>query len=123
MIRGPDRIEPVTTYLQSRPGKTLNALSGVAYTEISEISALLIVPKLSRTRQLQAHFVRLQRVRCWRGGREAEGGGLDRPYSVVTETRCRDACSTQVFQLRGSEGIQLEDREITSLHIRLSGSS
>ena len=53
------------------PGKTLTALFGVAYTEISEFSALLIVPKLSRTRQLQAYFVRLQLVRCWEGGREA----------------------------------------------------
>ena len=52
-------IEPVTPCLQTRRGKTLTALSGVAYAEISELSALLNVPKLSRTRQLQAHFVRL----------------------------------------------------------------
>ena len=42
-------IEPVTPCLQSRPGKTLTALSGVAYTEISEIPALSNVPKLYRT--------------------------------------------------------------------------
>ena len=41
-------IEPATPYLQTRRGKTLTALSGVAYAEISEISALLNVPKLSR---------------------------------------------------------------------------
>ena len=41
-------IEPVTPCLQTRRGKTLTALSGVAYAEISEISALLSVPKLSR---------------------------------------------------------------------------
>ena len=50
-------IEPATPCLQNRAGKTLTALSGVAYAEISEISALLVVPKLSRTRQLQAHLV------------------------------------------------------------------
>ena len=42
-------IEPVTPCLQSRRGKTLKALSGVAYTETGEIVALLNVPKLHRT--------------------------------------------------------------------------
>ena len=41
-------IEPVTPCLQSRAGKTLNALSGVAYTETDKIFALSNVPKLSR---------------------------------------------------------------------------
>jgi hypothetical protein len=39
-------IEPVTPCLQSRAGKTLTALSGVAYTKISEIFVLSNVPKL-----------------------------------------------------------------------------
>ena len=41
-------IEPVTPFLQSRAGKTLTALSGVAYTEITDIPALSNVPKLYR---------------------------------------------------------------------------
>jgi hypothetical protein len=41
-------IEPVTPCLQKKLGKSLNALSGVAYTKIDKISALLSVPKLSR---------------------------------------------------------------------------
>jgi len=43
-------IEPATPCLQSRPGKILTALSGVAYTETDKILALSNVPKLSRTR-------------------------------------------------------------------------
>ena len=41
-------IEPVTPCLQSRLGKTLNALSGVAYTETQRNSRSSIVPKLYR---------------------------------------------------------------------------
>ena len=41
-------IEPVTPCLQSRPGKILAALSGVAYTETDKILALSNVPKLYR---------------------------------------------------------------------------
>jgi len=52
-------IEPATPCLQTRWGKTLTALFGVAYTEISEISALPNVPKLSRTRQLQSYTLQL----------------------------------------------------------------
>ena len=40
--------EPAAPCLPTREGKTLTALFGVAYTEISGISALLNVPKLSR---------------------------------------------------------------------------
>ena len=43
-------IEPVTPCLQSRSGKILTALSGVAYTETDKIFALSNVPKLYRTR-------------------------------------------------------------------------
>jgi len=42
-------IEPATPCLQSRPGKILTALSGVAYTETDKILALSNVPKLYRT--------------------------------------------------------------------------
>ena len=52
-------IEPATPCLQTRWGKTLTALFGVAYTEISEISALPNVPKLSRTRPLQSYTLQL----------------------------------------------------------------
>jgi len=45
-------IEPATPCLQSRRGKTLTALFGVAYTEICRISALSNVPKLSRTTRI-----------------------------------------------------------------------
>jgi len=41
-------IEAVTPCLQSRPGKTLNALSGVAYTENQRNSRSSNVPKLYR---------------------------------------------------------------------------
>ena len=42
-------IEPATPCLQSKQGKALTALFGVAYTEIYRISALTNVPKLSRS--------------------------------------------------------------------------
>src|SRR6266567_1647544 len=42
-------IEPVTPCLQSRAGKTLTVLSGVAYTENRRNSRSSIVPKLYRT--------------------------------------------------------------------------
>jgi hypothetical protein len=41
-------LEPATPCLQSRAGKTLTALFGVAYTEITDIPALSNVPKLYR---------------------------------------------------------------------------
>ena len=41
-------IEPVTPCLQSRAGKILTALSGVAYTETDNIVALTNVPKMYR---------------------------------------------------------------------------
>jgi len=41
-------IEPATPCLQSKVIKTLNALSGVAYTEIHKIFAPSNVPKLYR---------------------------------------------------------------------------
>jgi hypothetical protein len=41
-------IEPVTPCLQADRVTTLNALSGVAYTETDKILALLNVPKLYR---------------------------------------------------------------------------
>ena len=44
-------IEPVTTCLQSRPGKILTALSGVAYTETDKFLVLSNVPKLYRVRR------------------------------------------------------------------------
>ena len=44
-VRG---FEPLTPCLQSWEGKTLKALPGVANTENNEISALSVVPKLSR---------------------------------------------------------------------------
>ena len=46
-------IEPATPCLQSRAGKTLTALSGVAYTNCLRDFRSSIVPKLSRT--LRAH--------------------------------------------------------------------
>ena len=60
-----------TACLQSKNwGKTLTALSGVAYAEISEISALLNVPKLSRIGSYKAK-------RCIWPPR-VEAGGLER---------------------------------------------
>ncbi len=50
-------IEPVAPCLQSRAGKTLNALSGVAYTETDKIFALSNVPKLSRTRPKEQRWI------------------------------------------------------------------
>jgi hypothetical protein len=41
-------IEPATPCLQSRAGKTLKALSGVAYTENQRNFRSSVVPKLSR---------------------------------------------------------------------------
>jgi hypothetical protein len=80
-------IEPVTPCLQTRRGKTVTALSGVAYAEISEISALLIVPKLSRTSQLQAHLFVYNLFAAGRGGREAEGQAVTRSEFVLA---CRN---------------------------------
>ena len=55
-------IEPVPPCLQSRLGKSLNALSGVAYTENQQNSRSSIVPKLSRSRKDQTK----QKPRsCW----------------------------------------------------------
>jgi hypothetical protein len=48
-VRG---LEPLTPCLQSRPGKILTALSGVAYTETDRIFALSIVPKLRSCTEL-----------------------------------------------------------------------
>jgi hypothetical protein len=46
-------IEPVTPCLQSWEGKTLNALTGVAYTENQRNSRSSNVPKLSRISELR----------------------------------------------------------------------
>jgi len=45
---GREGLERLTPCLQSRLGKTLNALAGVAYTENSQNPRSLIVPKLYR---------------------------------------------------------------------------
>ncbi len=50
-------IEAVTPCLQGRAGKTLNALSGVAYTETDKIFALSNVPKLSQTRPKEQRWI------------------------------------------------------------------
>ena len=48
IVGGRDRDRTGDPCLQSKRGKTLTALFGVAYVEISQISALSCVPKLSR---------------------------------------------------------------------------
>ncbi len=49
-------IEPVTPCLQSRPVKTLTALSGVAYTENQRNFRSLKCPELTEHRFVQASF-------------------------------------------------------------------
>jgi hypothetical protein len=53
-VRG---LEPLTPCLQRKLGQNTKCLSGVAYTRINKIFALSNVPKLSRTRQLQANIL------------------------------------------------------------------
>jgi hypothetical protein len=68
--------------LANKAGQNTNSFVWCRRTRrISEISALLNVPKLPRTRQLQYELlthIKLERlgVSCQRGGGETEGGGL-----------------------------------------------
>jgi hypothetical protein len=57
-------IEPATPCLQSRPGKTLTALSGVAYTDNQQDSRSPNVPKLYRIGRVWSCGIKKVRVSC-----------------------------------------------------------
>ena len=73
-------LEPAARCLQTREGKTLTALFGVVYTEISGISALSNVPKL-RKRTGRSSPVAFIDVRC----------GNDVRYAGQRETQIDNA--------------------------------
>src|SRR5215471_871416 len=73
-------IEPATSCLQSRLGKSLNALSGVAYTETLLNSRSSIVPKLYR--EFPAFSCSIQGHQP--PGQSSDGTGI--PYQITVDS-------------------------------------